>query len=180
MQSTTLRAMPGLPKSGEWLLGTFRHQHSKSTRALYCLPACRQELVPLLQQLQQQRAQMAVSQAATAEWEQFLSCSPLPDPHDRPAMNAFLSSTLEETDTGNLQKTLQQCEVVAVLPDSWCLYTMAMRSLFQQCFTGGSGGGIARQAWVSQQQPMCKVMQLGLMTAFQCSAGCCRCCCRHA
>lgn len=67
--------------------------------------------MPLLQHLQQQRSAMASARAAVTDWEQYLVCSPLPDPRDRPAMNDFLNTILQEADTNDLQKTLQHCEV---------------------------------------------------------------------
>lgn len=70
----------------------------------------RQQLVPLLQHLQQRRAEMAATRADAADWEQYLACSPLPDPRDRPAMNDFLN-TVQEPAITDLQETLQRCEV---------------------------------------------------------------------
>jgi hypothetical protein len=72
---------------------------------------CRRELVPLLQHMQQQRAEMAASRSALTDWSEYLSCSPLPDPRDVPAMTGYLATVVHEADTTDLQKTLQQCEV---------------------------------------------------------------------
>lgn len=54
---------------------------------------------------------MAASRAALADWNEYLSCTPLPDPRDQPAMNDFLATVVPEVDIKDLQKTLQQCEV---------------------------------------------------------------------
>jgi hypothetical protein len=61
--------------------------------------------------MQQQRASRSAEVASVTDWEHYLACSPLPDPRDRPAMNDFLNSIMEETDITDLHKTMQQCEV---------------------------------------------------------------------
>lgn len=53
---------------------------------------------------------MAATRADAADWGQYLACSPLPDPRDRPAMNDFLN-TVQEPAITDLQETLQRCEV---------------------------------------------------------------------
>lgn len=61
--------------------------------------------------MQQKRAARSADVASVTDWEHYLACSPLPDPRDRPAMNDFLNTIMEETDITDLHKTLQQCEV---------------------------------------------------------------------
>lgn len=61
--------------------------------------------------MQQQRAEMAASRSAVTDWIEYLSCSPLPDPRDVPAMTGYLATVVQEADTTDLHKTLQLCEV---------------------------------------------------------------------
>lgn len=117
-----------------WLKGNFcssllvvsapAGNHIKAVNVHFC---CRRELAPLLQHMQQQRAEMAASRSAVTDWIEYLSCSPLPDPRDVPAMTGYLATVVQEADTTDLHKTLQQCEVSCGEKPPTGLHTLAGR-----------------------------------------------------
>jgi hypothetical protein len=65
--------------------------------------------------MQEQRAHRAAQQAAAEEWDAFLSCTPLPDPCNRAAMNAFISRVQEAVPAAagslSLEGALETCQV---------------------------------------------------------------------
>jgi hypothetical protein len=70
----------------------------------------REDLVPLIHQLQQERAAAVQQHAEAASWQRYLSCTSLPDPRLRPDMNDFFNCLLESS-TNQLEPTLKECEV---------------------------------------------------------------------
>jgi hypothetical protein len=75
---------------------------------------CRDDLVPLIHQLQQERAAAEQQQAEAASWQRYLSCTSLPDPRQRPDVNDFFNC-LQEGSNEQLDMTMKECEVISVL-----------------------------------------------------------------
>jgi len=79
-----------------------------------CCGRCRQELVPWLLQLQHMRAAAEQKAAEASSWQRYLSCNPLPEPHQRPIMNSFLL-LLDEDSEVELAEVLKECVVRVTL-----------------------------------------------------------------
>lgn len=82
---------------------------------LYCATVwfhthCRDDLVPLIHQLQQERASAEQQRAEAASWQRYLSCTSLPDPRLRPDVNDFVNCLLD-SNREHLEPTMKECEV---------------------------------------------------------------------
>jgi hypothetical protein len=71
---------------------------------------CRDDLAPLIHQLQQERGAAEQQQAEAASWQRYLCCTSLPDPRLRPDMNDFFNC-LSDSSNEQLEPTMKECEV---------------------------------------------------------------------